>query len=111
MGQWPQEMLDQLEGRGWAYVLGACVNPLETLMNTRKNTTTVTINRRGISLVIANRSLKMATSTMIGIADTAIAIGDTKNRHKSDVSDQSSKNADDTLNSSDGSRVSETEKR
>src|ERR1700730_9136336 len=56
-------------------VASVFVRPLVTFTKTTKNTTIVTMSRRGTELVIANMLLNTETSTMIGTAFTAIASG------------------------------------
>ncbi len=57
------------------WVALTCRRPLATLTSTMKNTISVTISRRGTSVVMANMLLNTGTSTMIGIALRAIASG------------------------------------
>ncbi len=54
-----------------------CRSPLATFTSTMKNTMSITMSRRGTSLVEVNMFWKTATSTMIGIALSAIASGET----------------------------------
>ena len=52
-----------------------CRRPLATLSSTMNDTMSVTISRRGTSVVLANMLLNTGTSTMIGMALSATANG------------------------------------
>src|SRR5258706_7738209 len=58
-----------------SWVEAVLVRPLVTFTKNTKNTTIVTMSRRGIELVIANMLLNTETSTMMGTAFTATASG------------------------------------